>query len=167
MNFLYFLLFLGGLSSWDVLAKGAEKSLTEKGQQKTEAPLVTVEEAWMRITHQGKNAAVFMTLKVPQGQKDVLMGGKYPFAKQVELHTHKHDKGIVQMRPVEDMEIQGVRVLKPGGDHVMLMGLTKPVKVGQTIEVTLQFKESGQIIVPVRVIAAGGFCARGGIHKPH
>lgn len=178
MSFLYIFLLLGGISSFAVSAASPEKGQDKKAETDTKekaASVVAVKDAWARSAKvkmvdgkpQGaKNAGVFMVLKTPTGKNDVLVGGECDFADRVELHTHMDEGGVMKMRPVEKMEVDGERVLKPGGDHVMLMGLKKGLKVGNTVEVTLRFKESGEIKVPVVVKAMAGYrthCE----HKPH
>jgi copper(I)-binding protein len=47
----------------------------------------------------------------------------------------------------------GELVLKPGGKHVMLMGLVRPLEPGATIEITLNFDKAGPVKVQVPVKA--------------
>jgi len=166
MKFLHFFLFLGGIFSFTALADdNISKSPTENTKKEPASPLVTIEGAWARVTKKG-NVAVYMTLKTPPDQKDVLVGGKCEAADRIELHTHTHERGIMRMRPVEKMEVAGEKNLKPGGDHVMLMGLNKDLKVGQTINVTLHFEKTGDVAVSVPVKPVGGYRAHAE-HKPH
>ena len=58
----------------------------------------------------------------------------------------------------------GVADLKPGGDHVMLIGLTGTPKQGGTFPLTLTFEKAGEIAVPVTVRP---LTARGPGMKPH
>ena len=61
----------------------------------------------------------------------------------VELHESINDNGVMKMEPhPEGFEIPagGTLELKPGGKHVMLLGLVKPLAVGDTIELTLNFE---------------------------
>jgi copper(I)-binding protein len=63
------------------------------------------------------------------------------------------DSGVMRMRPVERLQVDpGARItLRPGGDHVMLMGLKRPLRGGETFPMTLAFEKSGQKLVHVRV----------------
>ncbi|MBT6136007.1 MAG: copper chaperone PCu(A)C, partial [Rhodospirillaceae bacterium] len=49
----------------------------------------------------------------------------------------------------------GTVVLKPGSDHVMLMGLKAPLKKGTRFELSLTFDKSGTVVIPVQVQKAG------------
>lgn len=61
--------------------------------------------------------------------------------------------GAMMMRPVAKIALaKGSMVeLKPGGYHVMLLGLVKPLKVGDTLKMTLTFEKAGTITVDVPV----------------
>ncbi len=75
-------------------------------------------------------------------------------AKAVELHTVTMVDGVMQMRPVPFIEIpaNGAVELKPGGFHVMLVGVKQPLKTGVSIKLKLTFEKAGvqEIQAPVR-----------------
>lgn len=60
----------------------------------------------------------------------------------------------MQMHQMESVPLQAgtETTFKPGGLHIMLIGVKKDLKIGEEIEVTLHFKNSGdlQILVLVR-----------------
>lgn len=62
--------------------------------------------------------------------------------------------GAMTMQPVEFIELPaGVAVeMKPGGYHIMMMDLVKPLEVGTSIQVTLTFEKAGEITVDVPVL---------------
>lgn len=104
-----------------------------------------------------KAGAAFLTLNIDAGS-DKLLGGSSPVAEKVELHTHLMDNGIAKMRPVEG----GIAVtagapteLKPGGLHIMLIGLKAPLKQGESFPLTLNFEKAGAVTVTVPVQAPG------------
>jgi copper(I)-binding protein len=45
--------------------------------------------------------------------------------------------------------------LKPGGGHIMLTGVAEPLNAGQDVTLRLRFEKSGEIAVPVTIVAAG------------
>lgn len=108
--------------------------------------------------------AAFMTIAV-EGGDDVLVSASSPVASRVELHTHVMDGGVMRMRQVPNIAVPGE--LKPGGDHVMLMGLRQALEPGQEIDLTLTFEKAGDMTLKVPVLerAAGGM--GGGEHKHH
>jgi copper(I)-binding protein len=61
--------------------------------------------------------------------------------------------GEMTMRPVEFVELPaGVAVeMKPGGHHIMLMDLAKPLAAGTTFKLTLTFEKAGEITIDVPV----------------
>jgi hypothetical protein len=72
----------------------------------------------------------------------------------VELHETKNEGGVMTMRPLSRFVLPpgGKLEMKPGGYHVMLLGLTRDLHQGDTVKVTLTFEKSGPVTVeaPVR-----------------
>ena len=117
---------------------------------------IEIKEAWARATPGGaQNGAAYVTLVSPTG--DRLTGVSSPVAEKAELHQMTNDGGIMKMREVTAIELPpGTPVsLKPGGLHVMLMGLTHPLQPGQSVPMTLQFEKSGTREVDVAVGKVG------------
>jgi copper(I)-binding protein len=65
----------------------------------------------------------------------------------------------MKMEHVEALDIpaDGMLEMKPGGYHIMLMGLTQPLKEGDEIEITLTFEKAGEVKLKAKVggVAAG------------
>ena len=74
----------------------------------------------------------------------------------------------MKMRPVDAFEIAPgePQVLRPGGNHIMLIGLTGPLKPGASFPVTLTFAKAGAVTVDVPVQAAGAMAAPGATAAP-
>lgn len=89
---------------------------------------------------------------------DVLQSASSPVAGVVELHTHLHDNGVMRMRQVPEIVIPAQQkvALQPGGLHIMLIDLKAPLKVGDTVPLTLRFETAGsvQLDVPVKAVTA-------------
>lgn len=88
------------------------------------------------------------------GSADRLVGATSPWAPTVELHETINDGGVMKMRPVPggfEVPATGSLELKPGGKHIMLIGLNKPLVNGEEIEITLRFEKGGEITVKVPV----------------
>lgn len=92
------------------------------------------------------------------GAPDRLVSARSPAAKKVEIHTHTEQDGVMRMRRIDDplplAPGQPVE-MKPGGMHVMLMGLNGPLERGATVEVTLTFESGASLTVDAPVIARG------------
>jgi copper(I)-binding protein len=117
---------------------------------------IEIKEAWARATPGGaQNGAAYVTLVSPTG--DRLTGVSSPVAEKAELHQMTNDGGIMKMREVTAIDLPpGTSVsLKPGGLHVMLMGLKHPLQPGQSVPMTLQFEKSGTREVDVAVGKVG------------
>lgn len=116
--------------------------------------------AWARASVSTAGAA-YLTITNTGTADDVLTGASTGIAGRAELHQHLMDGGVMRMRPVEGGVVipagQTV-VLKPGGLHVMLMGLTEPFDQGKIFALTLTFKTAGTVAieVPILPITASG-----------
>lgn len=119
---------------------------------------ITVGHPWARASAPAAPAgAAYMVLENTGVEVDRLVAASSPRAEEVELHTHSMDGGIMRMRPVIAVEVAPGEptVLRPGGLHVMLIGLTRPLVEGETFPLTLEFEEAGTIEVDVQVEAIG------------
>lgn len=86
---------------------------------------------------------------------DRLVGVSSPVADRVEVHTMSMDGDVMRMRAVPALVIPagGHVDLAPGdGYHLMLIGLKRPLKVGDRVPLTLTFANAGHVDVemPVR-----------------
>ncbi len=130
---------------------------------------VTVLHPWARATPSGaKVGAVFFEVKAAASRGDRLVGGKTKAAQRVEIHGHTMDNGVAKMRPVKGLEIPAGRsvVLQPNGYHLMLMGLSSPLKEGDTLDVTLVFERSGEVKLEATVEPIGAMGPHGFDHQP-
>lgn len=116
-----------------------------------------LENGWTRAAGQGAQGGGFLTIRNTGTAADTLVAASSPAAARVELHTSLREGDIMRMRPVENIPVPagGSVSLAPGGLHMMLIGLTRPLAVGQVIPVTLRFERSGQVTVNMAVQAAG------------
>ena len=78
------------------------------------------------------------------GDRDMtLVAAVSPAAEAVELHTHIDDAGVLRMRQVKEIVVPagGEVAFKPGGYHVMLIGLPLPLLAGDKVAITLRFAD--------------------------
>jgi copper(I)-binding protein len=124
----------------------------------------TVTDAWVRGTvAQQKATGLFATLTSAKGGR--LLSASTPAAGVVEIHEMKMDGDTMRMRALSaGLELpagQPVQ-LKPGGYHLMLMDLKRPLKDGEQIAVTLVIegadkkRETLDIKAAVRALGAAG-----------
>jgi copper(I)-binding protein len=124
---------------------------------------------WARATPSGATVgAGYLTITNKGKAPDRLVGGAAAPAARFEIHNTVVEGGVAKMRPVTGLEIKpGETVeLKPGGMHVMLLGLKQPLKQGQRIKGMLVFEQAGTVAIEFAVQAAGAPASHGG-HKGH
>ncbi|SDW55539.1 copper chaperone PCu(A)C [Thiocapsa roseopersicina] len=118
---------------------------------------VSIGDPYARAVPPGQpNSAVFMSLENQTGENQALVGAESAVSEVVELHTHVEEDGMMRMRRIEKIEVPAGETvtLKPGGLHVMLIGLKQPLEPGDTVDLTLTFEDGSRIPVeaPVRRI---------------
>ena len=117
---------------------------------------VEVRDAWARATP-GKAdiGGVYLSLQSPV--PDRLTGLSTPVASTAQLHTGAMEGGIMKMRPLPGLDLPAGEpvTLKPGAMHIMLLGLTGPLRPGQSFPLTLVFEKAGTREVTVSVEKAG------------
>jgi periplasmic copper chaperone A len=110
---------------------------------------IQVENAWARATAPGQDAAG-VDLTITSKQAATLVEVSSAVCKTVELHnmTMTHDSGMMKMREVPAIELPaGKRVnLSESGYHLMLTGLKAPLKVGESVPLTLDIKVSKRMV---------------------
>ena len=110
------------------------------------AGTLTVTNAWSRSTPPvAKVGVVYFTLKNDTGKSDRLLKLSTPVANKVEVHRTEVLDGIARMREVAVLHVDAGQTLefKPGGMHVMLIGLKKPLVEGTSYELELLFEVAG------------------------
>jgi len=118
-------------------------------------PVIEIREPWVReVPPVSKMSALFMKIVNRGDTDDRLIGVRTPVSQYAEIHRMIMEQGMMKMRKMDYLEVPaGKEVqLKPGGIHIMLIDLKKPLKKGQKIEVEMIFEKSGKITlkVPVR-----------------
>lgn len=114
---------------------------------------------WARATPKGATVGGgYLTITNTGKEPDRLMSIATDVSGKVEFHEMKMDGGVMTMRPVNG----GVLVkpgetvaLKPGGYHVMFMGLKAPLVEGQSFKGTLLFEKAGKIEVDFKIDKIG------------
>ena len=110
------------------------------------AGTLTVTNAWSRSTPPvAKVGVVYFTLKNDTGKSDRLLKLSTPVASKVEVHRTEVLDGIARMREVAVLHLDAGQTIEfqPGGMHVMLIGLKKPLVEGTSYELELLFEVAG------------------------
>jgi copper(I)-binding protein len=122
---------------------------------------ITVSDAWVRGTvAQQKATGMFARITSAAGAK--LVGASSPAAGVVEVHEMKMDGDRMTMAAVPVLNLPAGKMveLKPGGFHIMLMGIKQPLKAGEKLPVTLVVegkdgkRENVEVQAEVRALGA-------------
>src|SRR5690606_5317180 len=102
----------------------------------------------------GKTAAAYPVIRSSLALVDTLVLVTSPDADSVSVHHTERDGGLLVMRRAEALLIPPGTPLRmaPGGTHLMLEGLARPLRPGDTVDVRLQFRLNGArtLRLPVR-----------------
>jgi copper(I)-binding protein len=132
----------------------------EEKQTETAQQGVTIETPWARTSPANQqNGAVYMKIESDSPDKLIKAEVESSIADHAELHETSMETdgggmddsmhGKMSMKKVPFIEAPAE--LKPGGFHIMLIGLKQPIKNGGEIELTLTFEKEGEL----RVTAVG------------
>jgi copper(I)-binding protein len=114
---------------------------------------------WARATPKGASVGGgYLTITNTGTTPDRLTGGLSDVASRVEIHEMSMDNGVMKMRPVAGgLEIKPGQTVtfKPGGYHVMFMGLKQQLKPGEDVKATLTFEKAGKVAVDFAVEGIG------------
>ncbi len=117
---------------------------------------VKVQDPWARPTAQGQTVGGSYFRIEGGPSNDRLLSAAADIAQAVELHSMRMDGDVMRMRQVAAVDVAANQLVefKPGGLHVMLIGLKTPLKVGNSFPMTLRFEKAGEVKVNVRVLPA-------------
>lgn len=117
---------------------------------------ISVSDPWANATPVGASVAA-VYLQVTAREADTLLSASTTVADHIEMHTTSEQNGMMQMRPLSQVEIEAGQPFSftPGGAHFMLMGLRQPLVAGMRIPMTLEFKRAGVVTVQVQVVELG------------
>ena len=119
---------------------------------------IAVLEPWIRETPPGRTvAAGYMQLRNDGGEARVLVGASSPEASRMELHSMRHEDGMMRMRQEDSIAIEGgtTVALEPGGLHLMLFDI-ETATAGHRVPVVLKFEDGWEIELSVPVRRANG-----------
>ncbi|OGA02747.1 MAG: hypothetical protein A3I00_02280 [Betaproteobacteria bacterium RIFCSPLOWO2_02_FULL_64_12] len=122
---------------------------------------VEVKDPWVRGTvSQQKATGAFMQIKSQKAAR--LVEIRSPVAGVVEIHEMRMEKDVMRMRALRGLDLPAGKTVefKSGGYHVMLLGLKRQLKAGDTVPLTLVIegtdgkRETVEVQAPVRPLAA-------------
>jgi copper(I)-binding protein len=138
---------------------------------------IEIKHPWSRATPKGASVAGgYMKLINTGATPDRLIGGSTEIAGKFEIHEMSMDNGVMKMRPLANgVEIKPGETVefKPGGYHLMFVGITQPVVQGKRVKGTLEFEKAGKVDVEYAIEPIGGTPkgegggGMGGMHMGH
>lgn len=103
----------------------------------------------------GGAGAVFLTMTNAGATDDRLLSVASDAAQMAALHRHSENAdGVMSMGEIDGgiaLPAGASHALRRGGDHIMLMGLTRVLNEGDTVSVALTFEQAGIITIDVPV----------------
>ena len=114
--------------------------------------------AWARATPPGASVgAAYVSVENHGAADDRLVGAASPAATSVTIHQTAEENGVATMRPLDDAAIPagGGLAMAPGGAHLMLTGLSAPLKQGENFPMTLTFQNAGAVTVEIEIAPLG------------
>jgi len=129
---------------------------------------LNIDHPWARATpHGAKVAGGFVAIANHGSADDRLVSATAEIAEHAEIHEMAMKDGVMTMRPLADgvvVPAGGEVALKPGGYHLMFIGLKRMLKQGESFVGTLTFEKAGTVEVSFTVapIGAGGMGHTGG-----
>jgi copper(I)-binding protein len=122
---------------------------------------VAIMDDWVRANAPGqKVGAAYMTLL--SAQDNTMVKAETDIAGSVEIHSMTMENGVMKMRMLEELPLKAGKPekLAPGGFHLMLFDLKKPLTAGDKVNFTLSFKDTAgnitqkQVVSPIKAAAA-------------
>lgn len=124
---------------------------------------VKVTDATVRLLPPGvPNTAAYFSIQNHSDKRQVLIGASADFVAKAEIHNHVMVNDMMSMQQQSEVVIQpgGSVDFSPGGLHIMLFGLKKPLIEGQSVTISLQTQEGESIVITANV-------ARPSAHSHH
>jgi len=124
------------------------------------SPSLQIANAWARETVAGQTStAAYLTIANEGTADDRLVSVAAPEPATASIHATQNSGGVSHMREMSSglaIPAGSTIELKPGGTHVMVMGLPAPLRRGETLNLRLRFEKSGEKPIDVRVAPAMG-----------
>lgn len=119
---------------------------------------IEISDAWARMEYTGANSAVYFVIENHNADADNLVGASSNIADATEVHESKMEGDVMMMNHLESVTLEpSAKVeFKPGGLHIMLIGLKQDLNPGDEVEVTLHFENSPDLVVKATVRDASG-----------
>jgi periplasmic copper chaperone A len=119
---------------------------------------IQVRHPWSRATPPGAKVAVgYMEIRNHGQQPDRLLSASTELAQRVQMHITRQEGDVMKMREVKSFEIPAREryELRPGGAHMMLVDIVRPLKKGERFTMRLVFERAGELEIELEVQEQG------------
>ena len=124
---------------------------------------ISIDGEWARNSpKRADRGAVYMNIESADGDSLLSASVDSSIAASVEVHevvpaegeTDEEGMAMMVMQEVQSIALPAGEtvVLKPGGYHIMLIDITKPLDIGQKFDLTLSFENAGEKVLEVEVM---------------
>ena len=137
------------------------------GHGRVAASGIDVRSAWARASAgRAVNGAAYLEIVNSGNRDDRLTGAVSAVAARIEIHAHVEKNGVMRMTKLDGLDVPAGKTvtLKPGGLHIMLFRLRKPLRKGDRFDLELHFGSGARKKVEVEVLPIGGRPMRHGGH---
>lgn len=129
---------------------------------------VAISDVWARATAPGQeNGSVGLIITSAKDAR--LIAVSSPVAASAEIHTMSMEGGVMKMRQLEDLPLPANQPVKlgPGGEHLMLFGLKKPLKAGDkfSLTLTIQFADKSTKKIKIKSLVKALKTEHGNHHQ--
>lgn len=114
-----------------------------------------IDGAWVRATPPNRDVTgAYLVIRNRSDQPRELLSVETPAAEFAELHTMRQVDDMMEMEKIERLVVppQGEAVLEPGGDHIMLFGVSDQLTEGDSVSLTLRFDDQSTRTVTAEVL---------------
>ena len=121
------------------------------------AGAIAIGHPYARATAAGQTTGGGFLKLANGGADDKLLSAAAAVSASVELHEMKMEGDVMRMRHVDGIVLPAGKSveLRPGGFHIMFVGLKEPLKAGDKFPMKLKFEKAGEVEVTVNVEAPG------------
>ena len=116
---------------------------------------LVIDGAWVRATPPNRDVtAGYLVIRNRSDQPRELLSVETPAAEYTELHTMRQVDDMMEMKKIERLVVppRGEAILEPGGNHIMLFGVSDPLAEGEEISFTLRFDDQSTRTVTAEVL---------------
>ncbi len=149
---------LFAILSLSLLACENKKAEEDAGNSISHDQIKTID-MWARPAAAGSNTAAYLLIENGTTQADTLINAYSDIAEDVQIHeSYTAEDGIMGMRRIPEIILEPMTstVLKPGGKHIMFLGMKEGISAGDTVRFELEFRQKGRIQLQAPVRTPGG-----------